>query len=248
MQKTLFPKQVHIIQKRIEPSYSPLVRHGLKEPGTVALLPEYFNFGQSWRDIEEGVEAGQRELDYLRNLSARHGNLIVAGSVVEKESVNGIPFYFNRSHVLYEGRDLGFFSKINLYKDERKILTAGTEPVILDTPMGWISILICADVLIPGIFESIQAEAARSGRYPLRAIFCPTTSPRKNESEQTRRERDQQIYGRAAVVCQCPILKSCAVGEIRGNRVQGRSLAAYANGTILNAGDIDSEEILQIKI
>lgn len=235
--------QITVIQKRIEPGYSDPVYQALQREKQVIVLPEYFNFGQSWTDIDKAVKAGLDELHYLGQISARYQSMIIAGSIVERDENTG--YYHNRSHVLANGEDLGFFTKLNLFGDEQNILRAGEDVVLIDTPLGLISILICADVLIPGIFAKIR-DAAKGEK--IAAIFCPTTSPRKEENEEVRKQRDRDIYGKGAEICQAPIYKSCAVGEIRGHAIQGRSLIAFPDGNIINSKDIDLEEILEIPL
>lgn len=254
---------VQVIQKEISPQYSPLVQSALARHRSIVVLPEYFYFDQSWRDPSPTLLPGANAKEDLRELSRHSQSLIIAGSVVEPRNLQKLPQLqqliqskaspiselgaqeplVNRSYVYYQGEELGAHTKFRLFRNETSFLTAGEGPTLIKTPLGILAILICADVLEPGIFEQVARLAQEEGK-PFLGTFCPTTSPRKEESEETRRQRDLDIYVHGARTTGAPVFKSCSVGSIRGNPIQGRSLIARPNGSLVNAQDIDQEEVL----
>ncbi len=253
--------KVAVIQKEISPHYSSLVQKALEEKDSIIVLPEYFYFDPNWNDKTNAVFAAPAALQNLQNLSKKNNSLIIAGSVVEplpddKKKWQSLPLkekeqipIYNRSHVFYQGKHQGVHTKMRLFQNENKFLFSGNKLDIIETPIGYLAILICADVLEPGIFDKIKnlydkKQTPSGNQKPFLGTFCPTTSPRKQENEQTRKQRDQDIYGYGAKITQAPIFKSCSIGSIRGNPIQGRSLIALPDGVIVNAKDIDTEEVL----
>jgi predicted amidohydrolase len=81
-----------------------------------------------------------------------------------------------------------------------------------------IAILICADALNKEIFRLL-------GQEDVDIIFIPTTSPyRPAESRSEKHKRDNDIFLAGARVSGSYIVKTCAVGNLFGKPLQGRSL------------------------
>lgn len=94
-------------------------------------------------DLARRAEAAEAEL--LR-LSKDLGVVIVGTSV---ESVGGR--HFNRATVMDHGQELGVYRKIHLFSPnaENRVLSAGREPLVVESSVGRLGVLICYDIRFP---------------------------------------------------------------------------------------------------
>jgi predicted amidohydrolase len=96
-------------------------------------------------DVLAAAAAAEHE---LRELSARH-ELVVVGSAVESTPAGA----FNCARVYDRGDLLGSYRKIHLFSPiaEHKHHLAGDRPLLVDTSVGRLGVLICYDLRFPDL-------------------------------------------------------------------------------------------------
>lgn len=112
----------------------------------LAVLPEMWSTSFMPEFPAEVLARAAAAEDELRRLSATHGMVIVGSSI---EPTGDIPF--NTARVYDCGRELGAYRKIHLFSPnaENRHHAAGDRPLLLDTSVGRIGVLICYDLRFP---------------------------------------------------------------------------------------------------
>ncbi len=135
----------------------------------LVVLPEMFHWrGPQERDAEvaEGLDG-----DCLGRLaeSARANRLtLVAGSILERHPGGELPF---NTTVVFgpAGERLGVYRKIHMFDvdltsgprvRESERLSAGAEPVCVDTPVGRLGLSICYDLRFPELYRRLVDAGA----------------------------------------------------------------------------------------
>lgn len=127
------------------------------------LLPEiwptgYFSFDRYKEDSEE-IDGPIVTL--LKERAVEKGCHIFTGSFVEREGQD----LFNTSLLLSpDGEMLARYRKIHLFgyqSDERRLLTAGSEPVVVETPWGKAGLCTCYDLRFPEFFRKMVDQGAK---------------------------------------------------------------------------------------
>ncbi len=179
------------------------------------ILPEYFNVDPENRDNARNAGETYERLQYCQTLSDRFRTTIIAGTAIS--SLAGR--FYNTSYVYSRGEFIGSYYKVN--PTEKELLhgiSPGTEFSHFEIDDVRFSIMICADVLD---FENF----ARIRPFESDIIFIPTTSPfRPTETIRDKYERDQTIFVDGAHRAGSYLVKGCAVGNLWGGTLQGRSL------------------------
>lgn len=203
-----------------------------KQRPDFVLLPEYFNVDPEKRDNARNAGETYGRLQYCQTLSDRLHTTIIAGTAIS--SLAGK--FYNTSYVYCRGEYVGSYYKIN--PTEKEILS-GISPgsdfshFVIDGVR--FSIMICADVLDPENFSRIRSLESD-------IIFIPTTSPlRSMETVREKFERDQRIFVDGAHRAGSYLVKCCAIGNLWGGTLQGRSLIAAPWG-ILSRISPDEED------
>lgn len=86
-----------------------------------------------------------RILDFFRDLSQRHGSIIVPGSF----SVSRDGELFNSAPVIYSGKVLGWQDKISLFRKEKDSYTSGKEAMLFDSGEMKFGVSVCYDSDFP---------------------------------------------------------------------------------------------------
>lgn len=138
-----------------------------REQGAQAVLfPELFTTGASfisddtsaalsaW-DVAEPVPG--RTTEHLAELAAEHAVLIY-GSILEKrgDRIYNTGVFLSPSQGL-----LAAYRKIHLTPREKRILTPGTEPVVVDTDLGRIGLTVCNDIMFPEYIRGLVLQGAQ---------------------------------------------------------------------------------------
>ena len=129
----------------------------------IVLLPELWPTGAF--DLERGIEHAQGidgpVVDSLAEVAARTTTWIHGGSFVEDA---GGGEYFNTSVVFNPQGDLvATYRKIHLFGfdiGEAEALTAGSDVVVIDTPLGRTALATCYDLRFPELFRAFVDEGA----------------------------------------------------------------------------------------
>jgi predicted amidohydrolase len=186
-------------------------------------LPEYCLVEKSDPDFSRSALKIKAHLDYFVGLSVAFSTCLIGGSVVEADCDS----LFNSSYIFNHGEYIGKYRKLNPVSGEmEKGILPGDNFFTHRIDRVKIGVLICADALNIDLFKSLANENVD-------IIFIPTTS-RLREGELTieKYRRDNEIFVKAAQEASSYIVKTCGVGSLFGNRLQGRTLIAAPWGVI----------------
>jgi len=177
-------------------------------------LPEYYFIRPDCTGMEEAAQAMEDNVAVLQRLSVDLETTVIGGSMVLKNGKG----YANTSLIFSRGRLAGSYQKVNLYgKESRRGLVPGKEITAFTIDGARVGVLICADVLNPQSFKSLKKQRADM-------VFVPTTSPyRPDDTLFEKQLRDNTIFVRGAQLANAYVIKTCGVGTLFGNRLQGRS-------------------------
>jgi len=140
-------------------------------------LPEYFTVPNCMADFTNASdiskETCKETLNFLAEISKEISNIyLLGGSVLEEEGGN----YYNTSTLWRKGSLLAKYKKINPIQAEIKAGVAkGTQPVVVNTDIGQIGLLVCADtfnsdtvkLIVNMGAEIISLPVAAMGTHPI---------------------------------------------------------------------------------
>ena len=112
----------------------------------LVVLPEMWTTSFTPTVTPELVAASRAAEQRMIELSATLGLVVVGGGLAEHDGK-----HFNHALIVDAGRVLGDYRKIHLFTPnaEHRVLAAGDEPVIADTSVGRIGVLLCYDIRFP---------------------------------------------------------------------------------------------------
>lgn len=153
------------------------IQNAVKQKPALISLPEYFTVPNCMGDFNDAGKISQethREtMDFLEKISGEiSGIYLLGGSVLEKD--NGR--YYNTSTLWKNGSLLAKYKKVNPIQTEIKAGVArGNRPIVVNTEIGKIGLLVCADSFDPVIIkqtanlgaEIISLPVAAMGTHPL---------------------------------------------------------------------------------
>lgn len=126
-------------------------------------LPEFF-MGPPWyfpgkihyKGVVDDTIPG-RITDKLGELAQKYNAYILGGTIVEREGDK----YYNTSAVISDkGKVLGKARKVHCYAAELISIQAGTEQLIVDTPLGKIGTCVCSDFWIQEMPRMLALKGA----------------------------------------------------------------------------------------
>lgn len=200
------------------------------------ILPELWTIGFMSFDryIADAEAIDGPTLSALRQAAREVNAHLHIGSFVEKE---GDRFYNSSYLISPDGEILGNYRKIHLFghnSQEKQILTAGTEAVVLDTAVGKIGLATCFDLRFPELFRRMVDEGAE-----LFLICSAWPYPRLEDWIMLNRVR--------AIENQCFLMSADSVGFNQGAQFVGHSMIVNPWGIVLaSAGD--DEVIIKAEI
>lgn len=142
-----------------------------QKPAIIA-LPEYFTVPNCMADFTDAQKISQETckgtLNFLREESKRIGEIyLLGGSVLEEDSGQ----YYNTSTLWKNGSLLAKYKKINPVRAEIKAGVAkGAQPVVVNTEIGKIGLLVCADTFDPDLVKRIANMGAEIISLPVAAM------------------------------------------------------------------------------
>jgi omega-amidase len=142
-----------------------------QHPALIA-LPEYFTVPNCLVDFTDAQkisrETAAKTLQFLREISQKIGDIyLLGGSVLEEDGGK----YYNTSTLWKNGVLLAKYKKINPIQAEVKAGVAkGTVPLVVDTDLGKIGLIVCADTFDPPLVKQIAEMGAEIVTLPVAAM------------------------------------------------------------------------------
>jgi predicted amidohydrolase len=215
---------VSLVQQRAGLDLSlDLKLHLLRKRPDFVCFPEYWGAtsGASAHDL---LLARRPELDsQMQKLSGLLSCVVVGGSRLVRAEGS----LRNVAPVYDAGRLVGEYAKVHPTANERRAgIAPGEGPGIWQLGGLTIGVAICADSLEPGYFSQY-------GEAGVDLLFVPNASPyRQEDPVEQKFSRDREIFVRGAQEAGAYLIKVCAVGQIFGVALQGRSLVAAPWGVL----------------
>jgi predicted amidohydrolase len=148
------------------------IQKAAKQKPVLIALPEYFTVPSCMGDFKDAGKISQetcrRTLDFLETISGELGDIyLLGGSVLEEE--NGK--YYNTNTLWKNGSLLAKYKKINPIAAEIKAGVAkGTQPIVVNTEIGKIGLLVCADSFDPDLVKQTANLGAEIVSLPVAAM------------------------------------------------------------------------------
>lgn len=206
-------------------------------PAEVVLLPELWPVGafsldriMSWAQPVDGPFAAR-----MSGLARSWGVTVHAGSFPERHAggVSNTSLVFGP-----DGAIVARYRKIHLFgfdRGEAATVAAGTEPVVVPTPLGLTGLTTCYDLRFPELYRHLTELGAH-------AFLVPAGWPEQRISHWEVLARARAIEDQAVVVA------ANAVGVSGGVTMGGRSVIVAADGTVLAEADGSTEMILSADV
>jgi len=214
----------------IEAAKTAIHKAAQQEPALIA-LPEYFTVPNCMRDFTDARKISQetckKTLDFLKKISEELGDIyLLGGSVLEEDSGK----YYNTSTLWKHGSLLAKYKKINPIAAEIIAgVVKGTQPLVVNTEIGKIGLLVCADSFDPDLVKCTADLGAEIISLPVAAMG---THPTVNGHPLT--EKIASDYGMF-------VLK---VGNVCSNMRGGRSAIIAPWGILGEVTDAPEDSIL----
>ena len=207
-------------------------------PAELIVLPElwdvgYFDF-DAYASCAEPLPTST--VRAVAAVAADRGCTVVAGSVIERSDAG----MHNTTVVIGpDGVLLGTYRKWHLFgyrSREAELLTPGTGPVVIGTPVGRLGLATCFDLRFPDQFAAMRRLGAD-------ILVVPAAWPA------ARAGHWQVLVPARAIETQTPIVAVNGVGENNGVALGGHSLIVSARGvTLLDAAMTPGVHTAQIDL
>ena len=143
-----------------------------KQKPVLIALPEYFTVPNCMADFTNAEkiskETCKKTLTFLQNISKEIGDIyLLGGSVLEEDCGK----YYNTSTLWKNGSLLAQYKKINPIQAEIKAGVAkGNKPLVVDTDIGKIGLMVCADSFDPELVKQTAILGAEIMTLPVAAM------------------------------------------------------------------------------
>jgi omega-amidase len=207
------------------------IREAAKQKPVLIALPEYFTIANCMADFTDAQKISQetcvKTLHFLKEISKEIGEIyLLGGSVLEEDSGK----YYNTSTLWKNGALLAKYKKINPIKTEITAGVAkGTQPLVVDTEIGKIGLLVCADTFDPDLIKRTANLGAEIISLPVAAMGTHPTVKGHPLTEQI--ARDYGLF----------VLK---VGNVCSSMRGGRSAVIAPWGILVEVSDTPEASIL----
>jgi predicted amidohydrolase len=203
----------------------------------LVVLPELwpqggFLYGR-WADQAEPVDGPS--VTAIAEAAKTIGAWVHAGSIIERDHDGAL---YNTSVLLApDGSVAATYRKIHLFgfsEGEPKLLTAGTDVVVVDTDLGRVGLVTCYDLRFPELFRALLDKGAE-------LVVMPAAWP-------AARVEHWSVLARArAIENQYVVIAANAAGQQGSTVMGGRSAVIDARGTVLaEAGD--AADVLSVDV
>lgn len=203
----------------------------------LVVLPELWQSGAFNMDATKqcATTIDSPLVNEFRKAAVRHGTWIHMGSIAELVSSK----LFNTAVLIDpSGSVVSTYRKIHLYgfdQGEAATMSAGTDVVLTDTPLGSTGISTCYDLRFPELYRE---QVARGARAFLIASGWPDT----------RIEHWRTLLKARAIEDQSFMLGCNAVGRHAGVTMGGHSAVIGPNGDVIAEGSGVREEVVSATI
>ncbi len=148
------------------------VRKASKEKPAIIALPEYFTVPNCMANFTDALEISSetcnKTLDFLQSISLEIGNIYLLGGTVLQEEFGK---FYNTSTLWRNGELLAKYKKNNPIEAEIKAgVSRGTQPVVIDTDVGKIGLIVCADTFDPTLVKRIAQMGVEILSLPVAAM------------------------------------------------------------------------------
>lgn len=207
------------------------IQKAVKQNPVLIALPEYFTVPDCMADFNDAKKISQQTcaqtLKFLQEISKKiSGIYLLGGSVLQED--NGK--YYNTSTLWINGSLLAKYKKINPIQAEIKAGVAkGTRPLVVNTEIGKIGLLVCADTFDPDLVKHIANLGAEILSLPVAAMGTHPTVKGHPLTEQI--ARDYGLF----------VLK---VGNVCSNMRGGRSAIIAPWGILGEVSDAPQDSVL----
>lgn len=218
------------LDQNLKASKVAILKAAKQKPALIA-LPEYFTVPNCMGDFSDAKKISEKTctktLKFLQKISKTIGDIyLLGGSVLEED--NGK--YYNSSTLWKNGQLIAKYKKINPIQAEIKAGVAkGTQPLVADTELGKIGLMVCADTFDPSLVKRIAELGTEIVSLPVAAMGTHPTVKGHPLTEGIARD-----YGMF-------ILK---VGNVCSNMRGGRSAIIAPWGIINEANDAPEDSVL----
>jgi predicted amidohydrolase len=211
------------------------VQKAAKEKPALIALPEYFTVPNCMGDFTDAKKISQKTctktLRLLKEVSKEIGDIyLLGGTVLEEDSGK----YYNTSTLWRNGKLLAKYKKINPIKAEVKAGVAkGNTPLVVDTDLGRIGMIVCADTFDPPLMKKIAEMGAEIVSLPVAAMGTHPTVKGHPLTEGIARD------------CGMFVLK---VGNVCSNMRGGRSAIIAPWGILGEVTDAPEDSVLSANL
>ncbi|MFP4581951.1 MAG: carbon-nitrogen family hydrolase [Desulfococcaceae bacterium] len=125
----------------------------------LALLPEMWAGGFDYDRLADHAQETPRVLEQVGELAIRHG-MVIGGSCPEADPAGRI---FNTLYLIdADGQIAGSYRKVHLFSrtGEDRFFHAGDRPVVCDTALGRIGLMVCYDLRFPELCRTLALMGA----------------------------------------------------------------------------------------
>jgi len=206
-----------------------------KQNPVLITLPEYFTIPNCMADFTDASkishETCNKTLDFLQEISAKIGNIYLLGGTVLQE--DGGKFY-NTSTLWRNGALLARYKKINPIEAELKAgVSRGTTPLVVDTELGKLGMIVCADTFDPTLVKKVAGLGAEIVSLPVAAMGAHPTVTGHPLTEGIARQ-----YG----------VFMLKVGNVCSNTRGGRSAVIAPWGLLGEVSDAPEDSVLNVEL
>jgi omega-amidase len=222
------------LEKNITAAKAAVLKAAKQSPALIA-LPEYFTVPDCMADFADAQKISQetcaKTLNFLQDISKKIGDIyLLGGTVLEEDSGK----YYNTSTLWKNGFLLAKYKKINPIQAEIKAGVArGTLPLVVNTEIGKIGLLVCADTFDPDLVKRTANLGAEIISLPVAAMGTHPTVKGHPLTEQIARD-----YG----------LFLLKVGNVCSSMRGGRSAIIAPWGILGEVSDAPEDSILTAEL
>jgi predicted amidohydrolase len=142
-----------------------------QNPAIIA-LPEYFTVPNCMGDFTDATKISQetsaKTFHFLQEVSKTIGEIFLLGGTVLQEDSGK---YYNTSTLWKNGQLIAKYKKINPIKAEIAAGVArGTQPLVVETDLGKIGMIVCADSFDPSLVKKVASLGAEIVSLPVAAM------------------------------------------------------------------------------